>query len=129
MTNTPLDHQLQKATSPSAKEIVRRLQKNGFYQVFETKRGGVEVKGQYPFECQVLQKKDGSWTSTVSAGMLTPHVFVPAVVFAMIALFIGFGGGIFMGICAVLGFVVGNQILSKKKKAVEERLAAAINDN
>ena len=126
MANEPLDHQLQKANSLTAREVVQRLQKNGFYEVYETKGGGVEIKGPYPFECTVQQKKDGTWASQVSASMLSPYTFIPAVLLAMIAMVIGFGGAIFMGIVAVLGLVIGNLLLSGKKKAVEERLASAI---
>jgi hypothetical protein len=124
--NEPLDKATHQVNALTAREVIHRLQKHGFYEAYETGNGGIEIKGESSLKCQVIKNSDNSWTPDVSVEWLSAYVLIPSVAFSILGQVVGFSGTIPLVISALLGLGLGNLLLENKKKATLQRLEDAV---
>lgn len=122
----PLDHNIGHANALTAQKVIQILQKNGFYEAYETADGGIEIKGISSLKCRINQYGDGSWSPDVSVEWLSAYVIIPAVAFSILGQVAGFNGTIPLVVSALFGLGVGSIILDHKKKTTLQRLEDAL---
>lgn len=125
--NEPLDNVNFKDIT--AQEIIEQLKNAGFNEVYEIKNGGVQVKGLGYITCEVKKNKQGNWQPSASVEMVSLPVIIPAFILVVICQIFKLGGALPMTVCAMLGYGIGNLVMSDKKAEVEGRLLETLKKN
>lgn len=124
--NEPLDQFNTPDNILTAQEIMRRLQKHGFNEVYEVADGSIEIKGQPSLKCQITKSADNSWVPDVSVEWMSAYALIPSLAFILLGQTAGFNGVLPTAISAALGVGVGGLLLDSKKKALIQRLEVAV---
>ncbi len=122
----PLDHFSHSVNALTAQEIIRRLQKHGFNEVYEVADGSVEIKGQASLKCQIKKFANDSWAPEVGIERFSVYALIPAVILGVLAQVAGFSGTFPTVVSASLGVGIGSLILDARKKATVQRLEIAV---
>jgi hypothetical protein len=125
-TNQPLDSNLGNENVLTAKQIIQRLEKNGFHESYENSNGDIEVKGQSSLECAIKKEADQTWSVDVSVEYTSVYTIIPSAVLLLFCNAAGLQGTLFMVGSALAGLGIGTLILTSKKESLKARLEDAI---
>ena len=117
---------LRKTQTPQ--EVVQKLQKYGFYNVYATKDGKIVINGQYPLECSVFQEPNGSWAFRVDVEMNSIYAIISTVLYCGIVYLFDIKGMIPLVLSCSLGFGIISFVFRSKKKNTAKRLAKALSE-
>lgn len=121
--NDPLDKSMFQTSPLSPQEVILRLQRNGFYEVYESSDEHIIVKGISGLNCVIKKDATNSWEPHISVDWFSSYVIIPAFALSIFLKRFGINGIVFYGI---LGLGVANLLLMNKKKSTLAQMREAI---